>query len=239
MALPPDANAEVFMREVDDEVRRDQLTAFWTRWGKLLIAAIVVGLALFAAYLFWQNRQEEAAGVQGEELQAAYDSVAAGDYAKAEAPLKQLAAEGGPSYQALAKYTQADLLLQKNDPKGAAAKFAEVARDDSIAKPFRDLALVRQTAIEFDSLQPQVVVERMRPLAVPGNPWLGSAGEMMAVAQIRMGQTQQAGQLFARIAEDEGVPASLRQRAVQMASAMGVEAALPSAAAATVRKVQP
>ncbi len=95
LALPPDANAEVFMREVDDEVRRDQLTAFWTRWGKLLIAAIVVGLALFAAYLFWQSRRDEAAGVQGEQLQAAYDSVAAGDYAKAEAPLKQLAAEGG------------------------------------------------------------------------------------------------------------------------------------------------
>jgi hypothetical protein len=124
----------------------------------------------------------------------------------------------------LAQFTQADVLLQKNDLKGAAAKFAAIAADASLAKPFRDLALIRQTSAEYDTLKPQVVVERLRPLAVPGGPWLGSAGEMVAVAYIRQNQRPQAGTLFGQIARDPGVPETIRQRAVQMAGVLGVDA---------------
>lgn len=232
MALPPNANAEVFMREVDEEVRRDRMTQFWTRWGKVAIAAIVLGLAALAGVLYWQHRAREAAGAAGEQLQAAYDALGQGRMDKAQAPLAELAASDRDVYRALARFTEADIVLQRNDLKGAAAKFAEVANDSGQAQPIRDLALIRQTAAEFDTLKPQVVVERMRPLAVPGNAWLGSAGEMMAVAQLRLGQKAQAGQLFARIARDEGVPGSIRQRAIQMAGLLGVDA-VPAAPAAT------
>ncbi len=232
MALPPNANAEVFMREVDEEVRRDRMTQFWTRWGKVAIAAIVLALAVLAGVLYWQHRSREAAGAEGERLQAAYDSLGQGRIDKAQPALADLAASDRGVYRALAKFTEADIVLQRNDLKAAAAKFAEVAADTGQAQPIRDLALIRQTAAEFDTLKPQVVVERMRPLAVPGGAWLGSAGEMMAVAQLRLGQKAQAGQLFARIARDEGVPGSIRQRAVQMAGLLGVDA-VPAAPAAT------
>ena len=224
MALPPNANAEVFMREVDEEVRRDRMTQFWTRWGKVAIAAIVLGLAALAGVLYWQHRSREAAGAAGEQLQAAYDALGQGRMDKAQAPLAELAASDRDVYRALARFTEADIVLQRNDLKGAAAKFAEVANDSGQAQPIRDLALIRQTAAEFDTLKPQDVVERMRPLAVPGNAWLGSAGEMMAVAQLRLGQRQAAGQLFGRIARDQDVPETLRQRAVQMAGVLGVDA---------------
>jgi hypothetical protein len=81
-----------------------------------------------------------------------------------------------------------------------------------------------------------VVVQRLSGLAVPGNPWMGSAGELIAAAYIREGKRDQAGQMFAKIAEDKGVPQSLRQRAVQMASAMGVDAPQPQDAAAQTGK---
>ncbi|GAA3696695.1 tetratricopeptide repeat protein [Sphingomonas cynarae] len=232
MALPPNANAEVFMREVDEEVRRDRMTQFWTRWGKVAIAAIVLALAVLAGVLYWQHRSREAAGAEGERLQAAYDALGQGRIDKAQPALAELAASDRDVYRALARFTEADIVLQRNDLKAAAAKFAEVAADTGQAQPIRDLALIRQTAAEFDTLKPQVVVERMRPLAVPGGAWLGSAGEMMAVAQLRLGQKAQAGQLFARIARDEGVPGSIRQRAVQMAGLLGVDA-VPAAPAAT------
>lgn len=232
MALPPNANAEVFMREVDEEVRRDRMTQFWTRWGKVAIAAIVLALAVLAGVLYWQHRTREAAGAEGERLQAAYDALGQGRIDKAQPALAELAASDRDVYRALARFTEADIVLQRNDLKAAAAKFAEVATDTGQAQPIRDLALIRQTAAEFDTLKPQVVVERMRPLAVPGGAWLGSAGEMMAVAQLRLGQKAQAGQLFARIARDEGVPGSIRQRAVQMAGLLGVDA-VPAAPAAT------
>lgn len=223
MALTPQSN-EAFLREVDDEVRRDDLTRFWKRYGLWAAAALLIGLAAFGAYLFAQHRGREAAGRAGEQLQTAYDALANGQFDKAAPVLAELATSDRDGYRALARFSQADVLLGQGNVKGAAAKFAEVANDASLAQPFRDLALIRQTAAEYDTLRPQVVVDRLRPLAVPGNPWLGSAGEMMAVAQLRLNQRGPAGQLFARIARDEGVPESLRQRAVQMASLLGVDA---------------
>ncbi len=232
MAQPP-AASDAFLREVDDELRRDQIAAAWRRWGLVGIGAVVVAMLAFAGWLYWNHRAEQRAGTDGEQLQAAYDQLAGGQSAEADATLTNLAGSGRAGYRALAALAEADQLQQKNDAKGAAAKFAAVAADDSLGQPFRDLALIRQTVIEYDGLPPQTVVERLRPLAAPGNAWFGTAGELTAIAYVRQGRRDLAGKLFGQIARAEDVPQSIRQRAVQMASLMGSDAApaVPSAAA--------
>ena len=223
MALTPQSS-QAFMSEVDDELRRDRLTRFWTRWGLVVGAAILIGLAAFGGYLYWQHRQHQAAGVDGEQLQSAYDALAQNDTKTADAKLKTLAGSNVDAYRALAEFTQADILLQRDDLKGAAARFAAIAGDASLALPFRDLALVRQTMAEYDTMKPEAVVARLGTLAVPGNAWFGSAGEMVAVAYLRMNKRAEAGRLFGQIASDKDVPDTLRQRAVQMAGVLGVDA---------------
>ncbi|MES2055950.1 MAG: tetratricopeptide repeat protein [Pseudomonadota bacterium] len=221
MAVPPNPD-EAFLREVDEELRRDQLASVWTRYGRWLILAVVAALALFGGFLYWQHHKTEAAGKQGEELQAVIDDL--GTKPADPKVLEQLAGSNIEGYSVTAKFAQADALLKKNDLKGAAAKLGEIAADTSLAQPFRDLALVRQTSAEFDTLKPDVIVNRLRPLAVKGNPWFGSAGELVAGAYLRMNRPDLAGKLFGQIAREETVPATLRQRAVQMAGVLGVDA---------------
>ena len=79
-------------------------------------------------------------------------------------------------------------------------------------------------AEEFDKIQPQDVITRLAPLAKPGEPWFGTAGEMTALAMIKQGKRQEAGQLFAAIAKDKSVPDTIRARAVQVAGSLGVDA---------------
>lgn len=222
MAVPPKTD-EAFLREVDEELRRDQLTSVWTRYGRWMIAAVVLALAAFGGVLYWQHRQTQAQGVEGEQLQASFDDLAA----KPGVEPKQLQALAGSDvdgYRVTALFLQADEMLQKSDLKGAAAKFAVVAGDTSLAQPFRDLALIRQTSAEFDTLKPDVVVSRLKPLAVADNAWFGSAAELVATAYLRMGRKDLAAQTFAGIARSDKVPQTIRLRAVQMAGAMGVDA---------------
>jgi len=230
VALTPQNN-EAFLREVDEEYRREQMIGLWQRYGRWIVVAVIAILVAFAAYLFWQHRQRVAAEKEGETLQTAYDYLGAADFNGAAKPLAELAQSKRDGYRTLALFSQADVLLAKNDLKGAAAKFASVANDASIAKPFRDLALIRQTAAEYDTLKPDVVIQRMTPLAVGGNAYLGSAGEMMGAAYLAQGKRDLAGQTFARIARDKTVPASLRQRAVQMAGVLGIDVAPQDGAA--------
>ena len=223
MALTPQNN-EAFLREVDEELRRDQALDFWKRYGLWLAIGIAAALLAFGGYLFWQHEQKKAAGREGEQLQAVYDDLGAGKFDAAAKPLVALAGSDAQGYRALALFTQADVLLQKKDLKGAATKFGEVAGNTAFAQPFRDLALVRQTSAEFDTLKPETVISRLRGLATPGSPWFGSAGEMVAIAYLKQGKRDLAARTFGQIAAQERVPPSIRQRAVQMAGVLGVDA---------------
>ncbi|MES2754935.1 MAG: tetratricopeptide repeat protein [Pseudomonadota bacterium] len=224
MAVTPADSDAAFLREVDENLRRDQVADFWRKYGRIGIGLIVAALVALAGYLWWQNHSEQVAGAQGEDLQGAYDKIGSGQAKAAEPKLAELTGSRVAGYRAAALLSQAAVLIQNGDQKGATAKYAAVVGDASFAQPYRDLALVRQTALEFDTLAPQVVIDRLKPLAVKGNAFFGSAGEMTAVAQLRLNQRDRAGALFGAIAKDETVPATIRQRAVQMAGVLGVDA---------------
>ena len=223
VALTPQDNT-AFLREVDEELRREQAATLFRRYGIAAILAVVVLLAAVGGWLYWRHHRDQVAEAQAGQYQAALDSLAADKPEAAAKPLAELAGSDIAGYRALSRFFQADVLLVKKDLRGAAAKFGEVARDDGVGQPFRDLALIRQTNAEFDSLKPEVVVQRLRTLAVPGNPWFGSAGELVAAAYIKQGRRDLAGALLKKMAADKDVPESLRQRAIQLAGVMGVDA---------------
>ncbi|HEX8669839.1 MAG TPA: tetratricopeptide repeat protein [Allosphingosinicella sp.] len=223
MALKPVDN-ETFYREVDEELRRDQMRSWWDRYGKALIAGIVLVLAGIAGFLWWQNQKALKAGQQGETLISAFEDASVGNRPAATAKLDTLAKSSSEGYRAAALLTKADLAIEANDPKGAVALFQQVAGNADFAQPYRDLANVRMTALEYDSLKPQAVIDRLKPLAVPASPWFGSAGEMVAIAYLRLNQPQQAAKLFGALGKDKNIPDSLRGRAQQMAGSLGVDA---------------
>lgn len=223
MALTPQDN-EAFFREVDDALRQDQLTSFWTCYGRWLIALVVVGLLAFGGWLYWNHRSEQKAGETGEEYSRLLDTLRAGDKAQATKQANALANADQPGYRASALLIQAAMAVESSDSKAAIAQYKAIAADETLAKPYRDLALVRQTALEFDALEPQQVIDRLKPLAAEGNPWFGSAGEMVAIAYMKLRRPELAGPLFAAMAKDRKVPETIRTRAVQMAGLLGVDA---------------
>ncbi len=223
MAIKP-ADNESFYREVDEELRREQLTSTWKRYGILIVAGVILLLATVGGYLYWQHSQEQQAGVHGEMLTAAFDDIQARKMKDAEAKLSQLAAEGNAGYRAAALLTKADLAIEQGDEGAAVAAFKAAAGDEKLADPYREVALIRQTALEYDRIQPSVVIQRLGPMAAAGNPWFGSAGEMVAIAHLRQQKPAEAARIFAALAKEEGLPESIRSRALQMAGALGVDA---------------
>jgi hypothetical protein len=223
LALRPTDN-ETFYREVDEELRRDQMKSYWERFGKLVIAGIVLVLAAIGGFIWWQNQKEVKAGERSATLIEAFDDVAAGRRKAATGKLDGLADSGSEAHRAAALLTKADLAIEARDLKGAAALFKQVADDGGLAQPYRDLALIRMTAVEFDTLAPQAVIDRLKGLAVAGNPWFGSAGEMVALSYLKLNKPQQAGQIFGAMAKDKKLPDTLRSRATQMAGSLGVDA---------------
>lgn len=223
MAIKP-SDGDVFLREVDEELRKERINTFVARYGWAIIAAVVLVLGSVGGWLWWQHRQAEAAAAQGETLLEALDAMESGGAANAQPKIAELAESRIAGYRAAALFARANAELQANNPAAAIATLRGIAEDQSLDEIYRNAALVRQTALEFDSMQPQAVIRRLGPLARPGEPWFGSAGELVGIAHLKMNRADLAGQIFGQIGRDETVPPSIRTRAIQMAGSLGVNA---------------
>ena len=223
MAQPPDIS-DTFVKEVDENLRRDQIRDFLKANGSYLIAALILFLAACGGIIWYQQHRQQLAQAEVEQLGQVYKDISVANTQKVPQRLDDLSNAGSKGVRATALFTRAALALQQNDTKSAIGIYKQINADSSLPQPYRDAALIRQTALEFDQLQPQQVISRLEPLAKPGNPWFGSAGEMTALALIKAGKSQQAGQLFATLAKDKDVPDSIRNRAVQISGSLGADA---------------
>lgn len=217
------ATDDSFVREVDEEYRRSQLQSLWSRYGLLLVVLIAVGLTALGGFLWWRAEQHKAAGATGEAFAQALTKLETGNLPEAAPILTRLATGGDKGYAALARLTQGANLVTAGDTAGATKIFESIAADTSQPQPLRDLATIKAMRLAYDTLPPATVIERLKTLSLPGNPWFGVAGEMTAVAHIRAGQSDVAGALLASIAKDATLPTSLRGRAQQLAGSLGVD----------------
>lgn len=218
------AESDVLLREIDEAVRQDELSDLLRRYGKPALGVVLGGLALFGGYLLWEARRDAALEQKSEEMVRALDHLAAGNTQEGTKALDPLAKDAAPGMEASALLVKAGIAQQKGDTAGAVKLYAEVAGNEDAPKPYRDLASVRLVSANFDAMKPEDVIARLKPLAVPGNPWFGSAGELVGIAYLKQGKTELAGPLFAAIAKSKDVPESLRARTRQMAGLLGVDA---------------
>lgn len=223
MAISPTNANDVFVREVDDAVRDDQIRTFWSRFGKAVLGLIVVGLIGYGGYLFYNHSQSQDAGETAEIFVKAMDEAKIG-HPEATKTLALVKADGDDVYRAAALLTEANMAVGKNDMKQAIALFGQIAADAKAPQPYRDVALLKQTTLEFDTLKPDVVIARLKGLAVETNPMFPSAAELTALAMMQQGKDAEAGTLYGKIAAFEGAPESLKSRAQQMAGMLGVDA---------------
>ena len=238
MALPPTndpdrnnklanrkaAEQDMLLREVDEAVRQDQTAQFAQRYGKLIIAGLIVALAAFGGWLWWDSRQEGKLETGSEELVIALDELEAGNRDAADEELAALAEDGAPAAAAGAAMLRAGILIEQGENAEAGKMLFAVADNDDAPEAYRNLATIRAVAATFDPMEPQQVIERLKPLATPGTPWFGSAGELLAMAYLKHCNNDLAGPLYASIAKDEDVPQTLRSRTRQMAGMLGYDA---------------
>ena len=216
------AEQEALLREVDDAVRQGDMESFLGTYGKPLLAVVIVGLAAFGGYLWWDNQNEARLESQSESLVVALDQLEAGNNQAALEGLEGLEGDGTPVISA--KLLRAGMASESGDDAEAVRLYGEVTADDSAPKVLRDMALLRRVTVQYDQLEPAEVIAALKPLATPGEPFFASAGEIVAHAYLAQGKRAEAGALFGQIARAEGTPEGTRARVLNMAGVLGVDA---------------
>ena len=211
---------DLFVREVDDELRQDKLKSVWRRFGRILIAAAIGIILAVAAWTAYQSWSESRANASGDRFLAALNAARDGNADEALKGLTALEADGTGAYPLLARFKAATLTAVK-DPKAAIAAFDAVAADSSVAQPLRDIATLRAAYLLVDHGSYAEVAQRAEALSADGNPMRYSALEAMGLAAYKAGDATNAQKLFETITADSAAPQSLSQRAQIMLSLIG------------------
>ena len=213
--------SDVF-REVDEEVRREQLKKLWERYGHyalVLAVLLVAGVAAWRGYGWWEAKKAAEAGAAFESAIALSD---AGKHAEAEAAFAKIAADGSSGYRPLARIREATELAQ-TDPKAAVAAYEKISNDSAASPVLRDLAALRAGALLVDAANYPDAQRLLEPLTAPDRTFRHTARELLALAAWRQGDAPGTKRWFDMLATDPLTPTATRTRAEMLMALVAAE----------------
>ena len=214
--------SEEFIREVDEELRRDRFAKLWRRYGTLVLGLavlIVVGTAAKVGWDQWRQRERVAEALRF----AAAERTLADNKQAAEAAeqFAALAADGGTGFAALARLKEAEAKLAQKDESGAMAALDQLAGAADSDLILRDLATLMAVERQLDTADPAELTRTLEPLTAGDSPWRHQARELLALAAIRAGELEKARDLLGNLSREVGVAPSQQRRAAELLQAIG------------------
>jgi hypothetical protein len=204
-----------FIREIDEDLRRDRLLKLWERYGIYAIGVAFLVVAATAGWRGWEWYQTREGIKAGSRFEAALGLADAGKHEEAEQEFAAIAKDANWGYRLLARMRLAAETGARDAAAGAAA-YDEIAADGSIDAAIRDVARLRAAFLLLDTAQVAEIAARVEPLIVPASPFRFSARETLALARYKAGEREAARVLFAGLAVDPETPPALRNRAEVM-----------------------
>ena len=200
-----------FIREVDEEYRRDRIAQIWTRYNGVIIGAAALLVVGVGGWRYWENVQESRAQAAAARFEDALSLSRQDKGKEAETALEALAREDGSSYGLLARFRLVAELGRSNPENGASA-FDALASDGNVSPLWKDLARLRAAWLRLDGGDPAKIRPVLEPLASQTNAWRHSARELLGLSGLKAGDMDYAGRWFDQIAADRETPPALRQR---------------------------
>lgn len=209
-----------FIKEVEQEIRADRYEELWKKYGKWLIAALVLVVLGTAAFVAWRNYRYEQNANQGAELIGALNLLDRGDSTGAAAALSHLGKNGTPSYAALAELHEAQAQYALGKTSQALGIYSSIAENKNYEPIFRDLAILLSGYIWIGLENPELLQTRLQPIMAKENPWRFGAMELIALSQMNAKNYAKAREILTPLSQDDAAPTGIKKRAGELLSTL-------------------
>ena len=225
------AERDSFLREVDEAVRQDQYKKLWDRYGVVALGAaalIVVGVAGYKGWSYWQEKRAQDAGAKFTQALIMEDGA---DAAKAREMLTALAEKGPEGYRVLARFQLAAAEAKAGNIDKAVADYEALAIDPGVDPILQGRATLQAAALRLDKADYAEMERRLKGLVDSNSAWRFSARELLGLSAYRLNDMREAERQFSALIGDQGTPPNLRERAdMMLALIVGTPQALSSTA---------
>jgi hypothetical protein len=215
-----DPAQEALFREVEEDLRAEQMRKLWQRFGGYVIGAAVLVVAVVAGFQGWTAWQASVRADEAERFYAAVEGTGPDDPG-ARAALGALAADGRTGYATLAALRNATALARDGETAAAIAAYDALSGDGGLPVPVRDLAAMLAALYAMDEEPAGSIRGRLTPLTADDSPWRFMALEMLARLDLREGDMATAVQVFADLSQNRNAPTGVRARASEMLAMIG------------------
>ena len=215
-------------REIDEELRREQLLKLWEKYGTYMIAAAVLIIAGIGGFKYYEYHRTVAAEAAGFRFATAAREAAQDKKAEAQKALEGVAANAPAGYAALARLRLAAADREAGKTAQAQSAYEAIAKEGGVDPLLADYARLQAATLRLDSADWTEMQNRLNDLVADSNAWRFSARELLGLAAQKAGKTEEARTQFQQLLGDRNTPPGIGERARVML-AMLTEAELTSA----------
>ncbi|WP_375172811.1 hypothetical protein [Pseudooceanicola sp.] len=211
------SQADSFIDEVTEEVRRDKLFANFRKYGWIAAIAVVLIVGGAAYYEYSRAQQEAQAQAFGDAILSALEQ---NDTDQRVAALEAITAENAGG-RAVLGLTEAAELAQIGDTDAAVAILEGIAADQELPVVYRSLAKFRSLALQSGTLSAEERRAGYEDLAGAGSPIRLLAMEQIAMTYVEEGQEAEALARLEEMQEEAGLTPDLLRRISQLIVVLG------------------
>lgn len=214
---------DALIREVNDELREEQMMKLWRRYGSYVVGVAVVIVAIVAGYQGWKSYDIRTRSNEGERFQNAMQLAEDGNTEAALQAAKGLGQDARSGYGILASFQQAALLAKQGDTSGAARQYQKIARENIGNVALSGLAniLSIMTEVNAGGFDAKALEFRLSTMTEATHPYRHSARELLGLIALQSGDTAKAKAAFQGLVDDVTTPPRLRDRAKNLLQRLG------------------
>jgi len=200
------------LREVEEEIRREQMAKLWQRYSGLIVAAAAFIVLGVAGYKYLETRRIAAEQTAGADYSAAETLNDNKKKDEAEAAYKKIAEEGPSGYGALAKLQLAAALAKDGKTADAIATYDALGKDSGSDNLLKSFAQLQAASLRMPDADYAEIQNRLTPLAGDDAPFGKSARELLGVAAYKAGKFDEARKHLEPLLIDPNVSEALQER---------------------------
>jgi hypothetical protein len=204
--------------EIKEDLRLDHFIKFFKKYANYIIGIALIVCSVSISYLWWQHSQEKQRYVLASQFEKALNASEQGNSQEANSLLSALEKESSIGYRTLAYFKRAMLAPSA---EAQAILYKEIMEDLRIEPKFRGLATVLWAYLTVDNENEQLLYDKLQSVTDVKNPWKDSAQELLALLDLRTGNTRAAVERLKILSSDENVASGIRVRAFALLEQLG------------------
>ncbi len=200
-------------REVEEELRRDRMQAFWNKYATLLIGGVTAALVVISAILWWQSSQISKQQAAGDQFIQALQLSGQDKTQEANKIFESLSKNSSKGYELLSTLYLAGNRVQEGQTAEAETLYKKVSNNPTADKILKDYAKLNLALLRVDGASYDETNKALESFIKPNASWRSTAIEVIGLAAFKEQNWDVAQKHFNDIIANKASPASLKRRA--------------------------